>query len=138
MRWPPLDTDIIAWFEDRHRRAQAGAPSVDTHGSSWVERGQHRAYLRYHVRPFLAIGQLHLTITLANIVLPPRACGQGWFTHTLLPQVEGWAAQKRLPLVVENVFNPRLESFLRRRGYRSTSLDERDPEALAWPETCPH
>ena len=138
MRWPPLETDILAWFQDRHARSQAGEPDILTHGRAWIERGQHRAYLRYHVRPFLALGRLHLAATVANISLPPRSCGKGWFTHTLLPALETWARHERLPLVVENTFNPRLEAFLLRRGYRSTGLGEVERETLAWGETYPH
>lgn len=137
MQIPPLEMDILTWIQDRHARTLAGEPTGQAYGSAWVERDQHRAYLRYAPRPFLAIGQVRVAVTVANISLPPRARGHGWFEHTLLPALEAWSAHSRVPLVVENVFNPRLEAFLRRRGYRPTGPGETDAKTLAWPDTFP-
>lgn len=65
-------------------------------------------------------------VVLANLIKEPGALGNGSFT-TLLPLLVKEA--KRLGykhVVFENVFNARLESFLKRRRYK----DVTDPEDL--------
>lgn len=67
-------------------------------------------YLRRHIR-------YPGVITLANITLPEKFQRQGIFTRF----IDHWSPQ--LPLFIEHVHNPYLESWLKRKGWHLWDLD---------------
>lgn len=135
-----LVTDILTWFQTHHALAQAGQ-TFEAYRSEWLRRGRpsayHQAYVRYAPRVFIRAQKVYPSLVLASINLPPHAQGKGWFSTLLLPQVEDLAKSCERPLLVENVANLRLASFLQRRGYQTTGEGSEGCQTWAWPDTDP-
>jgi hypothetical protein len=110
-----LDTHILTWLRTQHEKV--ADPEYTMSRSEWIKGAQGKAYMRHGRRGFASWQAVLMAVTLANIELKEPQCGQGWFTHTLLPALETFAHTHGCPLVAENVNNERLERFLSRRGY---------------------
>lgn len=89
-------------------------------GSEWVDVPEGRIYLRAGERP--GIGR---TLEIPNIEFDEGARGKGAFTR-YLTEIEKMASERNFEGVyVEQLFNKRLEQFLRKRGYRNEPRDAR-------------
>jgi hypothetical protein len=106
--------------EQSARPISLALDNIGERGSEWVDLPEGRIYLRAGQRP--GIGR---TLEIPNIEFDEAARGKGAFTR-YLTQIEREASNRGFDGVyVEQIFNERLEAFLRRRGYRDEPSDAR-------------
>lgn len=117
----------IPYNELRKRGTQASEPPSDgftaisktiekmgEKGNAWVEVPEGQIYMRASERP--NIGR---TLELGDIEFHEEARGKGAF-KTYLKMIEGEARERGFDAVyVEQLFNKRLEQFLRKSGYKN-------------------
>lgn len=135
----PADSGVAGGVEKTHQASpEAGATADGKAGGDliraaiadlkpfearWIEVPEGKIYLRRSEHP--GIGE---TIDIPSVEFDDAARGQGAFRR-YLGLVESEAAARGIGAVyVEQVMNPRLADFLRRRGYRQeTPLTGADP-----------
>lgn len=80
----------------------------------YVRRPNLEAYVRITQRRIN--GTVQATLELGNVNVDPEARRSGVFKNFLL-ELENFAQEKGMLLIIENVHNNILQDFLRRRGY---------------------
>jgi len=105
-RIPSIELQLFKWI------SLVGAAEIPD--CVELKRAGTRIWIKHARQPLAGFGEVVPVLTLSNIQLNPRLKGRGWLTEfvelcdTLIP----WPA-----LFVERVQNPRLPTFLKRKGF---------------------